>query len=555
MTTNTTPMTTLVTMLDRVADATSLSEARRRELASGISTFCRVLHTQPHMVEATAANLQGLIRVALPAALGVTATRWRNVTSLMRAGMTLIDPDAFPARLKARRLTSWSALFDLPEAAPFRRGLSRLSKWCSLNGIELTDVSDTVLERFHNELAAHCVLRCPREAQQTAGRTWNAAMAVVPGWPAVTLRIPDRRKNPSMPWSAFPASLEQDVEAFLADCALEDDSLDTDRNPLRPATIYNHRVRLRRIATAIVESGVAPGQLASLADMVIPARACAALEILRRRSGKKTTGDAHKLSQLLLTVARHHVQADDDVIAKLVGYRRKLKPKKHTLTAKNRARLAQFDDPRQMDKFLLLPDRLMHAAIRIKEPTVTEALLAQEAVLLSILQYVPIRIGNIAALELGRSMVLAERTGEIVLSCHEVKNDIDITCPLPTRLVDLIKLYLKEFHPLPAPPGCTMLFPSRNGSHKHSTVLGRQVTKRVRTECGIEFNPHLARHLAAKIMLETSPGAYGTVMQLLHHKQIQTTIDSYCGTEDRAAFGRYTTMLDGRRDAIGPRGK
>jgi integrase len=221
------------------------------------------------------------------------------------------------------------------------------------------------------------------------------------------------------------------------------------------------------------------------------------------------------------------------------------------MTLKNRERLAQFDVPGQLDRFMFLPEQLMAAALRIKNPTATEALVAQDALLLAILQYVPIRIGNVAVLEMGKSLIVSGQTGRIVLGREEVKNKVDLDWPLSSHVVGLIQIYLKRFHPLVSPPGCPMLFSSRSGSHKDPSVLGRQVTKRVRNEIGIEFNAHLARHLAAKLMLDLQPGAYGIVKQVLSHKQIQTTIDAYCGTEDQAAFNLFTAMVDKRRDAVG----
>jgi integrase len=547
-----TPVATLASILDLMVEAPALTEQRRREIAGAVSTFCKVFKTEPHLMEASAPSLQKAFAQALPAAVGVTASRWRNVMSLLRAGLKLVDPDAFPARLKGKRLAGWEALFELTDARLIRRGLSRFSRWCTLHGIEPNEVSDKVLDRFGEDLGAHCVVRSPVEGQQTAANAWNKGRDTVPDWPEVTLRVPDRRKNQSMPWSAFPPSLGEDAEAFLAACAYDDDSLDCDRSPLRPATIKSKRVQLRQIATAIVESGVPADKLRSLADLVVPAHANAALTGLRKRTGQKKSGYVHKAAMLLVGVARHHVKADEETIAKLVIYRKNTKPKiQHTMTPKNRARLAQLDDPRQMDMLLLLPERLMTIATRIKEPTKTEALVAQDAIALSILTNVPLRISNLASLEVGRSLVMGERTGQIELDGSETKTAVPLTAPLPAPLIAQIKLYLKRFHPLLAPPGCAMLFPSRNGHHKDPTVIARQTMKRLRVECGIAFNPHLFRHLAAKLMLEESPGGYGSVMQLLHHKQIQTTIMSYCGTEGDAAHKKYNAIVDRLRAEVG----
>jgi len=88
-----------------------------------------------------------------------------------------------------------------------------------------------------------------------------------------------------------------------------------------------------------------------------------------------------------------------------------------------------------------------------------------------------------------------------------------------------------------------MLFPSLDGGHKRSSVLSHQMSTYVAKRCGAKTNPHLYRHLAAKLWLEAFPGAYGVVRMLLGHKNLKTTIDSYCGTEFKAAFIQYDQLL------------
>jgi len=56
-----------------------------------------------------------------------------------------------------------------------------------------------------------------------------------------------------------------------------------------------------------------------------------------------------------------------------------------------------------------------------------------------------------------------------------------------------------------------------------------------------------ACRLTGKIYLEAFPGAYGVIKILLGHKNIDTTIRTYCGTEHAAVYRRYDEFLEARR--------
>jgi integrase len=366
----------------------------------------------------------------------------------------------------------------------------------------------------------------------------------------VELVIENRRRNPSLPWDAFPPTLSAQIDEYLSARANDDLRFDVSPVVFRPETVKSKRLQLRQYVTALVESGVAPQNLSTLADLVAPHHVRAGLHVLYKRAGDTKTTRMYSMATLLLGLARHQVKAEPETIKQLAVYCANVCPKKTGMVDKNRERLRPFKDPRQLDIFLALPGRLLTAARALAEPTKAEARLAQHAIALEIFTVAPLRISNIAALEVGRTLILTETTGHIVVPRAEVKNAIDIEIPLPRTTLKMIKLYLKRFHPLLAPLGCAMLFPSADGGHKRSPVLGTQLRQRIRGECGLDFNAHLFRHLAAYIFLRENPGQYGTVKLLLGHKDIDTTINTYCGLEADAAFASYASIIGARRAAV-----
>jgi integrase len=110
-------------------------------------------------------------------------------------------------------------------------------------------------------------------------------------------------------------------------------------------------------------------------------------------------------------------------------------------------------------------------------------------------------------------------------------------------MLKMLATYLSRFHPVLAPQGCKMLFPSRDGGHKRSAVLSHQISELLRRRCDIKMNAHLFRHLAAKIYLDVFPGQYGVIRMLLGPKSIDTTIKAYFGMEFSAAYACYDKLI------------
>jgi integrase len=60
---------------------------------------------------------------------------------------------------------------------------------------------------------------------------------------------------------------------------------------------------------------------------------------------------------------------------------------------------------------------------------------------------------------------------------------------------------------------------------------------------GLRITAHQFRHAAAAIYLRHYPGAYETVKRLLGHRNIQTTINFYCGLETTQANQEFGKII------------
>jgi integrase len=235
------------------------------------------------------------------------------------------------------------------------------------------------------------------------------------------------------------------------------------------------------------------------------------------------------------------VKCDEEHLERLKEMRGCLEAGPRQMTAKNRARLRQFDDPENVRALYSLPDLLVAEAARAKTPTRSDALVVQTALAISIFLMIPIRIETLINIDFERHLVWTLKKGTVYLSIpeHEVKNRIAIEAALPARCVQILDLYLTKYRPLLLIGPSTSLFPGRTVGPKEQQTMRTQITKTVKSRCGMDVNPHLFRHIAGKVWLDAHPGSFGVVTLLLGHKSVNTTTKFYCGMETAAALRQF----------------
>lgn len=219
---------------------------------------------------------------------------------------------------------------------------------------------------------------------------------------------------------------------------------------------------------------------------------------------------------------------------------KRLHPGPSGMTPKNQARLRQFDDPANVSALLTLPQRLVAQAARCRTPTRSDALEVQTAVAIEILLMVPIRRGNLARLDIHRHLIRT-RGGvvHLFIPAEEVKNRLAVEAMLPAETVWLIDIYLSRYRPLLLDEPSPWLFPGIGGGSKCPVGVGMQISSGIHRHCDLQMNTHLFRHLAAKLYLDSHPGAYGVIRLVNRHKSVNTTTTFYCGTETASAMRHY----------------
>jgi integrase len=250
-----------------------------------------------------------------------------------------------------------------------------------------------------------------------------------------------------------------------------------------------------------------------------------------------------------IKIAKYWVKAPAEQVAALQAIRRHVDPKSTGMTARNRSRLRQFDDPENLRRLIDLPKATLRALPRSGPPSYDQAIRLQSAVAIEILLTAPIRSRNLAALRLGRHVVQTRAGGarHIVIPAEEVKNRTALTFEVSDMLGEVMDVYLARCRPLLAGDPDGFLFPARKGGAKTPAQVAAQIKRTIKQETGIDLNAHAFRHLAALLFLREHPGEYETTRLILGHKSIATTVKAYCGLEQADALRRYDALIDRRR--------
>jgi integrase len=368
-------------------------------------------------------------------------------------------------------------------------------------------------------------------------------VASVPGWPPVLAPETGRTDLYVLPLEAFPASFAAELAAWQA--AMRGDDLLADNGPgrpLRPATVQHQTRILRRFASALAHQGVAPAAITGLADLVRPEHVKRGLRFFLDRHGGKPSPGTTGMADVLLTLARRWLRAEEAQLRELQAIAKRIVCRQAGLTASNRARLIQFDDPRNIRRLLDLPRQLVERSGGL--PDAAAARLVQSALAIAILLAAPLRLRNLAQLNLHRHVVRTGRGARasvrLVIEREETKNREVLDYPLPNEAVRLLDRYLRHHRRhLLVGEDQGWLFPGLAGRAREQGGLAKQIQKAVRAHTGLVVHVHLFRHLAGKLSLLVDAGNYEQVRRLLGHRSITTTTTFYTGFATDAAARRY----------------
>jgi integrase len=560
---------------------TDLAPGRAQKLGTALNTAAKVLAPGLPLASALAtvpmtwASLSRL-RVAPPATFGLTKGRMTSLCSELRAVLCRLygtEPERRGKPLLSEALRG--CMHALP---PYRRmSLLRFLRFLDAEKIPPDAVDRVTFSAYQAHCAAFALKDHPAKLVSGALRIWNWAHQNVPDWPGKPVNS-GRTDTFTPPLTAYPQSFQDDVARyadrlrgldleyiFTRDFA-EPDANDTGpakrHRPLRPSTIALWVLMIRGAAGALVGAGVEPERITSLRDLVDPLEHPERIirSYLARHGGGpgKRAGD---IASLLYRLARDHCRLPAHHVAQLHDWSRRVSPKApRGMTDKNMRRLEGLKSPRVRAMLLHLPAELMKRAevgmrgTASAKPMPEEAArLAMYATAIEILLVCPLRCGNLVALRLDRHLRRPDprkgRYTHIAIPGNETKNDNALHRPIPPETQRIIETYCTRFRPHLMTPENPYLFGVKDRQRIPGS-FGRSLSTIITRETGAEFNPHLARHFAARNFLQANPGQYEIVRQVLGHKDIKTTTTFYTGDEGEAAAEHFDRTVLRDRQAL-----
>ena len=555
---------TLADVLAALPNVSSITPAQQQEMASAVRTIARLLGEDPTRIPANRRALTRRMASVAPVIHGITKPSWSNIRSRLNAALDLVLPPHLRRRRNLVLAPEWQELQERLADQWTRKTLSRFFHFCSETAIGPEQVEEKTLEGFSHYLD-DVRLKDNAMLLRETRRAWTKACQEVPGWPGAPFPPKPRKDFYSLPWSAFPASLYDDTQAWLERCAMPSPSswlsalVATERpgrprRRSRPITLKNREYQIRQFASALVDRGVDPASLKRLADLVRLETMQRGLEFYSKRHNGKVNAGLPGLITGLQAIAREWVKVGPKDLERISDCLRDMRAElpRPGMTSKNNDRLRPFEDRENAVALLRLPGRLFDVAGETLHPH-RAALLVQTAVAIEILLMAYLRISNLAALDTERHLKPVSRnrgTVHLVIPGNEVKNGQDLEYPLPVPCVTLLRRYQQDYRPILAGKGCTALFPGQFGAPKSAQTLGQQISKAVFEHTGLTMNPHLFRHAMAKLFLKVHPRDRETVRIALGHQSLATTNRYYIEYSNAAALRHFNESILNLRSEI-----
>ena len=314
--------------------------------------------------------------------------------------------------------------------------------------------------------------------------------------------------------------------------------------------MVHRREQVRLFAGALVRRGRDAAQLRSLRDLVAMDNVREGLRFFLDRAGGSTSSYVHDMASTLKSIARHWVRVDAAHLEQMKAICARLKPKSTGMTAKNRSRLRQFDDPALIDALLGFPSTIMSRVRRKAAPDRRAALDVQIAVAVELLTMAPIRIGNLVAIDIERHLLWTQQPGRgrlhLVFPTAEVKNreDSGVSPAAGDGAVD--PDLLSHLSAVAAGPAEPVAVPRpRRPAEGAAGIQRADQESRARGHRHRAQSAPLPAYRQQALSRYPPRRGYAVVSRVLGHRSLATTAAFYSGTETAAAVRHFDeTILD-----------
>jgi hypothetical protein len=204
-----------------------------------------------------------------------------------------------------------------------------------------------------------------------------------------------------------------------------------------------------------------------------------------------------------------------------------------------------------------LPDQLMHQArLQRRHAPVKAGVLAQIAAAVAILTVAPVRLDNLASIQLGENLTKPGGPDSdywLTFRKYDVKNNVALQSKLDDWATAIIDEYVQDFRPaLTRGSNADWLFPGQTRGHKEKISFSTQIVGRIYKATGLRITVHQFRHAAGALILKHRPGEYELVRRVLGHKSVTTTLKFYLELGATQASEIFTDIVRHKLDFSRP---
>ncbi len=179
-----------------------------------------------------------------------------------------------------------------------------------------------------------------------------------------------------------------------------------------------------------------------------------------------------------------------------------------------------------------------------------DQLIYRDTLIVAILATCPIRLRNLAMMQLGKHLDQIGSEWHLRFDGGETKTGQPVHLVIPAELAPFLALFLEKVRPtFPGAASGAHVWPACKGKPMAKETIYMRVIKRTRELFGMGLNPHVFRSIAATFLAESSPEDALYARPLLGHRQSQTTERYYIRASQIDAARTVSTALRQIRDA------
>ena len=181
---------------------------------------------------------------------------------------------------------------------------------------------------------------------------------------------------------------------------------------------------------------------------------------------------------------------------------------------------------------LNLSKRLMRSFDLREGPFLARAVDYRDGLILGLLLHRPLRISNLAGIEVGRHLVDTGSGFLLTFEGSEMKSHRSYECDVPARLVPALRRYIAHVRPIflaEASPAVQIdaLWLGVRGQPMQPDSVGHLIRRRTSSVLANGIGPHRLRHMAATLVAEDAPERVSDVSVILAHCDPRTTEQHY----------------------------